>query len=183
MEKVKGYVYPPSLQRYRNGSHEGLYVWSKPRTRWGITGIHVTLSPVQSRDLVLKPWQIDLLSDLSDWLTTPEGHTTDPQKIKEKIDQLFAKHTPQKPEGSLECPWVRVKAVKSGICIVCHKRLLYHNLSELGDCRRDARRKFDKLEHGLREIRAHIETVIDIEVKKIEAKHTPQGDQTGVKKE
>lgn len=75
----------------------------------------------------------------------------------------------QEPEGSLKCPWVRVKTVKSGICIVCHKKLLYHNLSELGDCRRDARRKFDKLEHGLREIQAHIETVIDIEVKKIEA--------------
>lgn len=97
-KKIEGYVYPPSLQKYRNGTHEGLYVWSKPKVRWGITGLHVTLSPacpersrrVQSQEPDYKAmWEeaIDML--------TYVYHTPTKKIDWTLVEKLFAKHTPQ----------------------------------------------------------------------------------------
>lgn len=43
LEKVEGFVFSLSLEKYRSGVHKDLYIWSQPISHWGITGIPVTL--------------------------------------------------------------------------------------------------------------------------------------------
>ena len=81
------------------------------------------------------------------------------------------------PQDKPDYGWVRVQAVKSETCIICHKKLLEHNVSDLGECRRDLYRKYLKVAKGLREIQAHLEVAF----LGFEAKHTPVSRETAVR--
>lgn len=63
--------------------------------------------------------------------------------------------------------WVSIQAVKIDTCIICHKKLRDHSLSELFECRRWAYRAFVKINDGLMGLYSWLDVELEARSKKI----------------